>query len=133
MWNWIKQKSAAGWGRFKRWWIAVLTSVGIIAGGAIYAETVGFSYVRATLRADGSALALADIAETRLYCDGALVTTEAGADQNISANLGLGSHTCHATHVDTAGQESDASNVVLRVVNPARPNPPILDDPPGPP
>ena len=133
MWNWIKDKSAAGWQRVKRWWIAVLTSVGIIAGGAIYAETVGFSYVRATARTDGTALALADIAETRLYCDGALVATEAGADENISAELGIGSHNCHATHVDTAGQESDISNVVHRVVNPARPNPPILDDPPGPP
>ncbi len=132
MWKWIKRQSVSAWRHARAWTISALIALGIISG-ALYAETVGFSYVRATLRTDGSALALADIAETKLYCDGVLVTTEAGADQNISANLTIGSHTCHATHVDTAGQESDASNIVLRVVNPARPNPPILDDPPGPP
>ncbi len=134
MWNWMKLKSAAGWRRIKSWWIAVLVSFGIIAGGAIYAETVNFTYVRATQRVDGTALALADIAETRLYCDGALVTTEPGADETIDGDLGLGSHSCYATHVDTAAQESDPSNTVMRVVKPARPNPPVLDDlPPGPP
>ena len=133
MWKSIKQRSAAGWQRFKRWWLSALVSLGILAGGVIYAETIHFSYVRATARIDGTPLALADIAETRLYCDGALVTTEPGADLGLDADLSLGSHTCHATHVDTAGQESDPSNIVLRVVNPARPNPPVLDDPPGPP
>ncbi len=132
MWKWIKQKSAAGWQRAKRWWIAILVSVGIMST-AIYAETITFTYVRATARTDGTALALADIAETRLYCDGALVTTEPGADENIDADLSLGAHNCHATHVDTVGQESDPSNIVMRVVLPARPNPPVLDDPPGPP
>lgn len=96
----------------------------VVALGA-YAVTVNFTYDRATERADGSPLPLSEIAETRLYCDGALAATEQGADGDFSPNLGVGSHVCYATHVDTDGQESDPSNEVTKVVIPARPNPPM--------
>lgn len=122
--NWFKK----AWLKLKKWGIAILAALGIIVGGGLYAETVNFTYTRADQRMDGTPLALSDIAETRLYCDGSLVTTEPGADENIDADLGLGSHSCHATHVDTAGQESDPSNIVVRMVLPARPNAPVLDD-----
>ena len=126
MWRWIKRKTQSAWLRFKKWGVAVLVSLGILVGGGLYAETVSFTYTRAIERVDGTPLVLSDIAETRLYCDGSLVNTESGADEGIDADLGIGMHTCYATHVDTDGQESDPSNSVVRVVIPARPNPPVL-------
>ena len=78
-------------------------------------------------RVDGSTMAISEIAETRLYCDGGLVASELGAGGTISGDLGLGSHDCYATHVDTFGQESDPSNTVTRIVLPARPGAPVLD------
>ena len=121
--DWMKRMGQ----RIKAWWLALLIGLGLVAAPIIYAEIVDFTYTAATERVDGSPLDIADIAFTRLYCDGALVVEEPGADQTFNPELGLGSHSCHATHVDTDGQESGPSNIVVKVVNPALPSPPVLD------
>ena len=121
--KWLKKK----WLQIKKWWIALLISLGLIATPILYAEMVNFTYTAATERVDGTPMPLAEIAASRLYCDGSLLEEEVGADGDFNPDLGLGSHSCYATHVDTDGQESDPSNTVVKVVNPALPNPPVLD------
>ena len=102
-----------------------MVTVGIVAAIPIaLSQIVNFNYTPATTRVDGSPLALADIAETRLYCNNQLVTSEPGADGNFNPDLMPGSYTCYATHVDTNGLESDPSNEVTKLVLPPRPNPP---------
>ncbi len=123
----IKAWCKRTWIKIKKWWISLLVLIGLATTPLLYAEVIDFTYSRATERVDGSPLALADIAFTRLYCDGTMVDEEPGADQNFSHELGLGSHDCYATHVDTDGQESDPSNTVVKVVNPARPSAPVMN------
>jgi len=113
--------------KIKRWWVALLVSLGLIATPLLYAEIVDFTYTPASTREDGTALPPQEIAETRLYCDGSLVDTELGADGVASPDLGLGVHTCYGTHVDTSGLESAPSNTVTRTVLPSRPLPPVMD------
>jgi len=115
------------WGKIKQWWIALLVALGLASSPLLYAEVVNFTYAAATTRVDGSPLNLSDIAFTRLYCDGSLTVEEPGADLNFNPELGLGSHDCYGTHVDTDGQESDPSNIVTKIVNPARPSAPVLN------
>jgi len=121
--NWMRKQ----WLKMKAWVYGILVALGLMAGPILYAEIVNFTYTPATERVDGSPLALADIAFTRLYCDGSLTVEEPGADSGFNPDLGLGSHTCYATHVDTNGQESAPSNSVVKVVNPALPGAPVLD------
>lgn len=123
--DWIRQK----WSGLKRWVIALLASLGIIVGGVLYAETVTFTYTRADAFDDGSPMTVDEIQFTRLYCGGVMVAEEAGADQNIQADLGIGTHECYATHVDIWDRESIPSNLVQRVVDPpgTGPNPPVID------
>jgi len=123
----IKEAGKRAWAKIKKWWAALLVALGLAVTPILYAEIVDFTYTAATERVDGSPLALADIAFTRLYCDGSMIVEEPGADLGFTPELGLGSHDCYATHVDTDGQESDPSNSVTKVVNPARPGPPVLD------
>lgn len=110
------------WLKTKAWFVGVLIAIGLIVPAL--GEVVDFNYTRATQRVDGSPLLESEIQSTRLYCDGVMIAEEPGADQDFQVDLGVGSHTCHATHVDTNDQESDPSNIVVKVVNPARPNPP---------
>ena len=114
------------WAKIKAWFVGLLIAIGLIVPAL--GEVVNFNYTRATQNVDGTPLAEADIAFTRLYCDSVMVAEEAGADQNFQVDLGVGTHTCHATHValgpDGAELESDPSNIVVKVVNPARPSPP---------
>ena len=126
MWNWIKQKSVATWRYIKGWWVAALVSLGIIAGGVAYSQNMTIDWVNATQRVDGSAFTLAELAETRIYCDGSTVPIIVVTDDSTTATVqfGVGIHTCHATHVDTIGQESDPSNIVGFTIVPGRPNPP---------
>ena len=123
----MKKFFQKSWAKIKKWWISLLVALGLVATPLLYAVIVDFTYTAATERVDGSPLALADIAFTRLYCDGTLIVEEAGADLGFNPDLGIGSHDCYATHVDTDGQESDPSNIVTKVVNPARPSSPVLD------
>jgi len=122
----IKKFFTDTWGKIKKWWLTLLVALGLVSAPLLYAEIVDFTYTAATQRVDGSPLALADIAFTRLYCDGSLTVEEPGADLGFNPELGLGTHDCYATHVDTDGQESDPSNSVIKIVNPARPSSPVL-------
>ena len=122
----IKKFFTDTWSKIKKWWLTLLVALGLVSAPLLYAEIVDFTYTAATQRVDGSPLALADIAFTRLYCDGSLTVEEPGADLGFNPELGLGTHDCYATHVDTDGQESDPSNSVIKIVNPARPSSPVL-------
>jgi len=119
------------WAKIKKWWVAMLVALGLVSAPILYAEVVTFTYVAATENIDGSPLDIADIAFTRLYCNDVLVVSEAGADLDFNPELGIGSYSCYATHVvlapDGTELESDPSNRVTRVVNPARPQPPVLN------
>lgn len=121
---WIVHK----WQRLKKWLLAFF-GAGVIVGGAVIAATVGFSYTPATEYTDGTPMPLSDIDFTRLYCDGALVAEEPGADGDFSVLLGLGSHDCYATHVVEAAStpESAPSNIVTKVVAPIQPGAPVLE------
>ena len=123
----MKKFLAKTWAKIKRWWFSLLVALGLASAPLLYAEVVNFTYTAATQRVDGSPLALSDIAFTRLYCDGSLTVEEPGADLSFNPDLGLGSHDCYGTHVDTDGQESDPSNLVTKIVNPARPSAPVLN------
>ena len=125
----IKTMLAAGWSRVKRWWILLLIMLGIIAA-PIYAAPKDFTWQNATQRMDGTAFPVSELAETRIYCDGdALpVVTVTGSGTSATAEFGIGVHDCFATHVDTIGQESDASNNVTFTILPARPNAPVSFD-----
>lgn len=124
MWERFKIRTTRAYLRFKKWIISVLIAIGLITPAILYAETVTFTYTPATQRSDGTALPLSDIKETRIYCDSVMIISEPGADGDIDVDLGLGTHTCHATHVDINDIESLPSNTVVRVVIPAPPGSP---------
>ena len=115
--------------KVKAWGIALLVSIGLIAAPLLYAEMVTFSYIRATEYDNGTPMPVEEIQFTRLYCDGALVAEELGADLNIVGNLSIGTHTCYGTHVDIYDRESVPSATVQRIVSPpgTGPNPPVLE------
>ena len=119
----LNRKARSLWSRIKGWVYSILIALGL-AAPLVLAETVNFTYTRATTNVDGTPLALEDIAFTRLYCDGTMVVEEPGADQDFSYDLGVGSHDCYATHVHVNGEESDPSNIVTKVVQPKVPMPP---------
>jgi hypothetical protein len=77
---------------------------------------VTFTYQRATEREDGTPLSLGDIKHTQLYCHGKLVAREDGADGDVSAELTIGYHVCHATHADNNYLTSHPSNPVTKLV-----------------
>lgn len=93
-----------------------------------------FSWEPPTERVDGTALPEVEIDRYRIYCDGnptfvweqTHVPTGMQTWQAPANTFALGSHNCHATTIDTEGQESDPSNVVNFIVLPARPKAPIL-------
>ena len=92
-----------------------------IVAGVVYlvqqpTMDVTFNYERAAQREDGTPLPLEEIRFTRLYCDGALVAEEVGADGDITAALTAGEHSCYSTHVDLQKYESSPSNVMQKTV-----------------
>lgn len=121
--NWFQRQ----WARVKKWWVGVLIALGL-AVPMVQAVPVDFTYTRATEYSDGTPMPLSEIQETRLYCDGSLVATEAGADQDFNPDLNPGIYDCYATHVDTYGRESAPSNTIQKTVLPGMPNAPVLDN-----
>lgn len=123
--KWFRKK----WAQFKAWVLAILVSLGLLAGAIVTAATV--TYTPATEYEDGTSLPLSEIAETKLYCSGGLLTSELGADgefEGAIALLPVGDNSCYSTHVATNGLESSASNTtVIRVVPQVPPKPPVLD------
>jgi hypothetical protein len=75
-----------------------------------------------------------EIASYKIYCDGVSApiweqTNQPGADERWEAPAGsfaLGSHSCHATTIDTGGRESGPSNTVHFTVTLANPKPPVF-------
>jgi hypothetical protein len=123
---WLKKQ----WLKFKKWILGILAAVGLISAPLLMAIPTEFTYTRATEYTDGTPMPLSDIAETRIYCGGSLVASEAGADGTLLPDLGIGVHTCYATHVDIYGRESDPSNeITTTVVPPGIPVAPVLDTP----
>ena len=114
--------------RAKKWVLAILVSLGLIAGGLAYAESKDISWVNATQRVDGTVLLVSEIASTNLYCDGdstpVLVVTDGRT--SVVLDFGIGFHNCYATHIDTNGQESAQSNVISFTILPAAPKPPVI-------
>lgn len=124
MWNNIKYKAKNAWLRFKKWWIGLLIAIGLVAAPLVFAIPQDFSWANPVTRSDGSVLPASELAEIRLYCDGALAATVIDGTESVTADLSIGSHTCYATAVDTAGQESLPSVSVTFDVLPAPPDPP---------
>jgi len=121
MFKWLKAKFL----KFKAWLLGILVALGLVVAAA---AQVAFTYTPPTTYEDGSALPLAEIQETRLYCDGVLVDTELGSDGTFSVALSVGTHVCYGTVVATNGLESLPSNEVTKVVLSAfAPSPPTLD------
>ena len=128
--NWIKAKLYNGWLRLKKWAIAILVALGIIVAVPILpveAVMVEFTYTRATEYTDATPMPLAEIANTNLYCNGALVVSEPGADEAFNPDMVPGVYDCYATHIDIYGRESGMSNTVQKTVLPGLPNPPVLN------
>ena len=126
--NWLKEKIKFAWLRAKKWVIGIMIALGIVAAPIALSAPKDFTWTNATQRVDGSPFPAAELAETRIYCDGNAtpVVTVVDGSQAATVEFTVGSHSCYATHVDTDGQESDPSNTVTFVVTPARPNPPVL-------
>ena len=127
-WQKFKAWSGRTWSRFKLWLLGILASLGLVSVALV--APVGVSYVPASLYEDGTTLPLAEIAETRLYCDDALVTSEPGADgsfDDLNGFLPVGVSSCYGTHVATNGLESVPSNIItVTILTSSAPNPPEL-------
>ena len=109
--------------------LLLLSSLALAIGGKT------FTWIPPVERMDQSPLPQAEIAGYRIYCDGN-DTTPVRVQPNVpldtdtwaapDGTFSIGIHTCHATTIDTEGQESDPSNIVNFIVRSARPNPPIF-------
>lgn len=86
-----------------------------------------------TAYVSGAPLPLSELAEYRLYCNGEPAPlariAPTGPETAWQADYGQlppGQHTCQATAVDMAGDESGLSNAVGFTVAPDAPAPPVL-------
>ena len=128
IWKRFKAKVKRAWGQFKTWFYGILISLGLVVAMPIQAVETIFTYIRATEYSDGTPMPLSEIKETRLYCDGELVSSEPGADQNFNPDLTPGNYSCYAVHGDIFGREGDRSNIVEKVVLPSLLGAPVLDE-----
>ena len=128
-WQRFKDWTRRTWKRFTKWFLGILAALGFVAIST--SAPVSINYMAATEYEDGTPLPLADIAETRLYCNGELVATEPGADgsfDGLEDVLPVGTSSCYGTHVATNALESAPSNSVEVIVRPGvPPMPPVLD------
>lgn len=134
MWKKFKSWVAMMWRKVRAAALAVLIGLGLITG-ALYAESITVSWTHPNTRNDGTALALSDLRESRLYCSTnnqqswALEETIAIPAAFVLHDFPIGVHECAVTAVDTNGRESDFSNIITITVLAARPSPPVLDPP----
>ena len=119
--NWFRRI----WAKIKGWIYALLIALGLIVPAI--AALKDFTYTRATQYEDGTPLPLEQIAETRLYCNGELVASEAGADGDFAGVLlAPGNYDCYGTHVATNGLESQPSaSITFAVLPEVAPDPPL--------
>jgi len=129
MWQRFKCKTKRAWNRFKAWFYGILVALGLVVALPTVAGPISFSWTNATQRTDGSVFdAATEQAEIRLYCNGDLAFTSPGDANVLDAIVAPGTYKCYATTVDTDGVESMASNTVVKVVEKAPPNPPVLNE-----
>ena len=128
MWTRFKTKVSTMWNRFKVLVYGILVALGLVVAIQADAVQVDFTYTRATQYDDGTSMPLAEIQSTQLYCNGAIVVTELGADESFNPDMDPGDYTCFATHTDIFGRESNPSNEVTKQVLPGLPNPPVLNE-----
>lgn len=111
------------WQKLRIAFLGLLASLGFVAVALAIPKTMSWSHP--TERVDGTPLSLAEIAETRIYCDGAPpIVIAAPASSYVYAEGGT--HTCYATTVDTLGLESDPSNTITFEVLPSKPSAPVF-------
>lgn len=114
--------------RFKLWVLGILASLGLVTVAVVAPGDI--FYTPATEYEDGTPLPLSQIAETRLYCNGALVASEAGADgvfDDAKSLLPVGDNVCYGTHVATNAMESrPGESITVTVLPTAAPLPPEL-------
>ena len=131
--SWFRKartKARKAWTRTKAWVYGILVALGLVVAMPTVAGPISFSWTNATTRTDGTVFDPAtEQAEIRLYCNGdASPTFTSPGDANVlDAIVAPGTYTCYATTVDTDGVESMASNTVVKVVEKAPPNPPVLN------
>lgn len=118
------------WAKIKKWVYGILAALGLVVAMPTVAGPISFSWINATQRIDGSVFDPGtEQAEIRLYCNGDIAPTfTSPGDANVlDAIVAPGIYTCYATTVDTNGVESMASNTVVKVVEAAPANPPVLN------
>ena len=129
-WQRFKDWTRRTWKRITKWFLGVLAAIGVVTVGISAPVTI--NYMAATEYEDGTPLPLADIAETRVYCNGEMVASEPGADGEFTGLedvLPVGTHTCYGTHVATNALESGPSNSIQVIVRPGvPPMAPVLDE-----
>lgn len=82
-----------------------------------FGEAVTFSWTNATLRTDGTPLLPAEIVETRIFCNDNLLIAAPGDANSATVEMGAGSYSCHARHVDQNGARSWKSNTVSKTIS----------------
>ena len=126
----MKKRLKKAWEKIKAWFLAVLVGLGLVSA-PLLAGQIGFTWQNASTRVDGTPFDPAtEQAEIRIYCNGdtSPTFTSTGAAEALSAITVPGTYTCHATTVDTDGQESAPSASVTKTVLRALPNPPVLNE-----
>ncbi len=127
MWMKIRRKTRSLWTRFKLWAYGLLVAIGFVTI-TIQAIVTSFTYTRATEYTDNTPMPLSEIQSTQLYCDGSLIVSEPGADEEFDPDMLPGTYDCYETHTDIYGRESVPSTSFTKVVIPlGLPKPPIPD------
>ena len=131
MWKRFKAKVKRAWGQFKTWFYGILISLGLVVAMPTVAGPISFGWTNATERTDGTVFDPAtEQAEIRLYCNGDTDPTfvSLGDANALDVITAPGIYDCYATTVDTDGVESiTISNRVIKIVEKAPPNPPVLN------
>ncbi len=130
IWRRTKRKVIRVWNRFKAWIYGILVALGLVVAVPIQAGPIHIEWTNAITRTDGSVFDPAtEQAEIRIYCNGDISPTFTSlGDANVLDEITApGTYDCYGTTVDTDGVESMASNRVIKIVEKAPPNPPLLN------
>ena len=130
MWTTFKTKVQSMWARIRAAFISVLVALGLMVAIPAGAGPINFSWTNPTQNVDGTVFDPAtELAEIRLYCNGDTTPTfiSVGPVTSFGSDVPPGTYTCYATAFSVYGQESGPSNTVVKVVERAPPNPPVLN------
>lgn len=109
--------------------IAVLVIVYLLfmLAPMLQSAQIRFEWINAIERVDGSDFLATDIERTNVYCNDELIGFVTNDATLLTVDLPSGTYQCYATHVDrVSGLESDPSNIVTKVVDYVKSNPPTL-------